>query len=336
MRALLRIVLAACLALAAPLAGASFHLFQIDQMYSNADGSIQYVVLHEFAGANGENFLAGHALTATHNTVTNRFTFDHDLPSGNTAGRRVLIATQGFANLGLAAPDYVIPDRFLPTDGGVLNYAGVDTVAYAALPVDGTNALTRNGTVTPNLATNFAGATAMVPALPVTVVEFYNPALDHYFISPLAPDIEALDTQLIAGWQRTGLSFKVFPSQAAGGPGVNPVCRFLIPPEHGDSHFFSASPDECAAVLGKIGVDPNYSGFIEETPSAFFVALPVTSGPTAGACPPGTVPVYRAFDNRPDANHRYTTSRDVRDQMVARGYIAEGYGNDAVIMCAAG
>jgi hypothetical protein len=67
----------------------------------------------------------------------------------------------------------------------------------------------------------------------------------------------------------------------------------------------------------------------------FFVALPVTSGPTAGTCPAGTVPVYRVFDNRADANHRYTTSRAIRDQMVARGYIAEGYGDDAVIMCAA-
>ena len=43
---------------------------------------------------------------------------------------------------------------------------------------------------------------------------------------------------------------------------------------------------------------------------------------------------YRAFDNRADANHRYTTSRAIRDQMVAMGYIAEGYGDDAVIMCA--
>jgi hypothetical protein len=44
--------------------------------------------------------------------------------------------------------------------------------------------------------------------------------------------------------------------------------------------------------------------------------------------------VYRAFNNRADANHRYTTSRDVRDQMVMMGYTAEGYGDDAVIMCA--
>ena len=72
-----------------------------------------------------------------------------------------------------------------------------------------------------------------------------------------------------------------------------------------------------------------------ESPSVFFIALPNTNpGPTAGACPAGTIPVYRVFDNRADANHRYTTDRAIRDQMVARGYIAEGYGDDAVIMCA--
>jgi hypothetical protein len=43
---------------------------------------------------------------------------------------------------------------------------------------------------------------------------------------------------------------------------------------------------------------------------------------------------YRVFDNRADANHRYTTDRSVRDAMVAKGWIAEGDGPDAVVMCA--
>jgi hypothetical protein len=44
--------------------------------------------------------------------------------------------------------------------------------------------------------------------------------------------------------------------------------------------------------------------------------------------------VYRVFSNRPDANHRYTIDRAVRDDMVARGWIAEGDGPDRVVMCA--
>ena len=186
----------------------------------------------------------------------------------------------------------------------------------------------RSGTIAPNVATNFAGQSGMAPALPVTAVEFYNQTLDHYFISALQPDIDALDSGRLVGWARTGESFHVFPSQAVGGAGVNPVCRIYIPPPQGDSHFFSASPQECADTLAK------FPTFDEESPAVFFIALPVTTGPTAGACPAGTIPLYRVFDNRADANHRYTTSRMIRDQMVARGYIAEGYGDDAVIMCA--
>ena len=35
-----------------------------------------------------------------------------------------------------------------------------------------------------------------------------------------------------------------------------------------------------------------------------------------------------------DANHRYMTDRTVRDQMVAKGWLAEGDGPDLVVMCA--
>ena len=48
----------------------------------------------------------------------------------------------------------------------------------------------------------------------------------------------------------------------------------------------------------------------------------------------GQVPVYRVFTNRVDANHRYTTDRATRDAMVAKGWIAEGDGEDTVVMCA--
>jgi hypothetical protein len=325
MKSLLRIACAASAALVAPLAGASFHLFQIDSMYSNADGTVQYVVLHEFTGSNGENFLSGHQFTAQHGGVVKTFTFDHNLPSGQTANRYALMATQGFAALGIVTPDYVIPNAFLPTDGGTLNYAGVDQVTYASLPTDGATGLSRSGQQMPNLARNFGGQSAAVPVMPVGAVEYYNAGLDHYFISALQPDIDALDSGRLVGWVRTGLGFKVLPSM---GIGVNPVCRIYIPPAQGDSHFFSASPQECTDTIAK------FPTFELESPAVFYIALPVTSGPMAGTCPAGFVPVYRAFDNRADANHRYTIDRAVRDQMVARGYIAEGYGDDAVIMCA--
>jgi hypothetical protein len=64
----------------------------------------------------------------------------------------------------------------------------------------------------------------------------------------------------------------------------------------------------------------------------FYVALPDV---TTGACPIGMISVYRLW-NRTDSNHRYTTDLAVRDETLAKGYIAEGYGPGPVAMCAAG
>jgi hypothetical protein len=331
----LRWIVAFAPALAAPLittvAWANHHTFVIDSIYSNADGTVQYVVLREGLGVPGQNAWAGNTFTSTRAGLTKTFAFPTDLPANTTSNKRVLLATQGFAALNLIAPDYVLPNEFLATDGGTLNYAGLDQVTYALLPTDGANAISRTGTPVPNVAANFAGAAAVIPPLPDVSVEYYNAGLDHYFISDLQPDIDALDTGRFPGWARTAQNFKVFASQANGGPGVNPVCRFYIPPAHGNSHFFSASPAECAQLQQKMQTDPNYAGYVYETPNAFYIALPDT---TTGACPGATIPVYRLWNQRADSNHRYTTDLAIKAQMLAHGYVAEGYGPDAVIMCA--
>ena len=69
-----------------------------------------------------------------------------------------------------------------------------------------------------------------------------------------------------------------------------------------------------------------------EASAVMYVGLPDAA---TGACGAGSAPVYRIWNNRADNNHRYTTDRSIRDQMVAAGGIAEGYGPDSVIMCAA-
>ena len=105
------------------------------------------------------------------------------------------------------------------------------------------------------------------------------------------------------------------------------MCRFYGRPEAGiDSHFYSASAAECQAVIDRYGADWQL-----ESPEVFVVALP---DPATGACPADAMPVYRVFNGRRDANHRYVTSPVDRAQMVASGWIAEGYGPDAVAMCA--
>ena len=84
-------------------------------------------------------------------------------------------------------------------------------------------------------------------------------------------------------------------------------------------------------MSAKIGTDPNFSGYIEETPNAFYINLP---DKVTGACPANTTPVYRLWNQAPASNHRYTTRVAIRDQMTANGWVAEGYGPDAVDMCA--
>jgi hypothetical protein len=161
MKRLLRLCVATALLVVSSAGYAAFHLFTIEQIYSNADGSVQFIVLvNPSVSANGESQWTGQSITSAGHT----YTFASDLPSFLTGGKRALIATQGFAALGIVTPDYVVPNGFLSTPGGTINYADVDSVSYSALPTDGVHAIQRNGAVVPNVATNFAGTSASVGA----------------------------------------------------------------------------------------------------------------------------------------------------------------------------
>jgi hypothetical protein len=163
--------------------------------------------------------------------------------------------------------------------------------------------------------------TKSAAAAPVTVVEYYNQALDHYFITWVPAEQVNLDAgNTPTRWTRTGYTFKAYTVPQAG---ASPVCRYYIPPNLGDSHFFGRGTQECNAT-GQ--ANPS---FTLESPDFMQMFLP-----SAGTCPAGTTNVYRVFSNRPDANHRYMTDPAVRTQMVARGWLVEGDGPDAVVMCA--
>jgi len=176
-----------------------------------------------------------------------------------------------------------------------------------------------------------AGALKRVASSPpiakVEAVEFYNAGFDHYFLSADPAEIAALDSGTFAGWARTGQGFTAYAAGSHNGGTVHPVCRFYGLPSAGlDSHFYSASPAECFAVDERFGAEWRI-----ESDNVFQVDLPDTA---TGVCPGGTIPVYRLFNGRRDANHRYTTSPAIRASMEAAGWIREGYGPDATIMCA--
>jgi hypothetical protein len=272
--------------------------------------------------------------------VTKTFIFPNDLPSGLPTGpRHVSIVSQQLAQQASYSPpffpDFVMPNQFLPTDGGTLDFAGIDRWTFDALPTLWAGLVRSSDglTVTQGLPLmqNFAGRQVYPLGGATTVYEYYDPEADHYFMSGSQPDIDALDTGRIPGWQRTGEQFYA-PSAPNSADGQVPVCRYYIPPA---SHFFSASVQECASVTQQ------YPGFELETPLAFAAWLP---DPVTGACPATGIQddignpldllrVYRLWDNRVDTNHRYTTSLDIRAEMIHQGWIPEGYGPDGVAMC---
>jgi len=140
----------------------SFHLYTINELYSNADGTIQFIEL-KVGNANGESLWQGQTIKVVQGLTVHSFTFPTNLPSPATANTSVLIATQGFAALGIVTPDFIVPSGFLFTsDGATVNFANVDSVAYSTLPLDGSLSINRLGTTAVNSPTNFAGVTASV------------------------------------------------------------------------------------------------------------------------------------------------------------------------------
>jgi lysyl endopeptidase len=174
------------------------------------------------------------------------------------------------------------------------------------------------------LVRQYLTPTAPNPDGQVVAVEFYNQRLDHYFLAADPYEVDDLDAGVPGGWERTGMRFLANVKQV---PGTNPVCRFYRAPGYGDSHFYSASPGECAMTAAQHPAD-----WIYESPAVFYIRLP----DAAGRCPADTQPVWRFF-NKTTVNHRYTAEVVLRDEMRVRPsvWIAEGYGQEQAVMCAA-
>ena len=126
-------------------ARANFHLWKLNEIYSNPDGSVQFIEL--FCSFSGQNLLLNHTLSVTNAVgAVNTFTFPSNTPP-NTFQKSLLLATPGFASLpGAVTPDYVIPTNFLFSGSGTINFGPTaDIIAYANLPADGVSAMVRSG-----------------------------------------------------------------------------------------------------------------------------------------------------------------------------------------------
>jgi hypothetical protein len=157
------------------------------------------------------------------------------------------------------------------------------------------------------------------------MVEYYNDALDHYFIAASRDEIFVLDSGAQGAWKRTGQRFRGWSRAEDAPPGAVPVCRFYA--KGPNSHFFTGDARECEQLKqleqGERAIAASerrqFQGWAYEG-IGFYALLP-----RAGQCPPSTRPVYRAYNMRGqnmDANHRFTVEPAVRSSMA--GWADEG------------
>ncbi|MEX2382642.1 MAG: hypothetical protein WD490_09680 [Opitutales bacterium] len=141
------------------------HLWEISQVYSNDDGSVQFIEM--FNDFNSEQFTQNREIVTSRDNGQDeqRFTFPSNLPSSQTANRHVLIATGPIEGV---TPDFVIPENFIPIDFDenamvFLSFSDMlrNRLVYTSIPTDGFRSLDGDGNVKePATVTNFAGETA--------------------------------------------------------------------------------------------------------------------------------------------------------------------------------
>ena len=157
------------------------------------------------------------------------------------------------------------------------------------------------------------------------VVEYFNSAFGHYFITSQASEQSLLDAG--SDWKRTGRSFRAWSGQAED---LSAMCRFFSQATFApkSTHFFSPFRAECDSVRKRPEwwyEGPTFSVRLAEGLAGF------------RSCPAGNVPLYRMYNNSMGGapNHRYTTDAAVLDQMIAQGWTMEGDGITRVFACVA-
>jgi hypothetical protein len=147
-------------------ARASFHLWTIEEVYSNADGSLQFIEL--FSNSSGQEFLIGHDITVRPGTGSNiTFSFPTNSPAP-TNSKSLLLATRDFQAVTGIEPDFIIPTGFIPKGSTNLSFAGVDSLRLTSLPLDGTQSLNGSESIAAATPRNFAGNSGSVPSIEVT------------------------------------------------------------------------------------------------------------------------------------------------------------------------
>ncbi len=155
------LVLAATLATLPALAQTQYNQWVISEIFSTRDGKIQFIELEALGSFQDD--LLGQVIRGYDGGYTRDYVFPYNLPS-DSAGHKVLLGTQGFADLHIVTPDYIIPDGLVfPFFGGAILFGAYDSFYHPEIP-EPPLSMYRDGTPGMNTPTNFAGHTATVPA----------------------------------------------------------------------------------------------------------------------------------------------------------------------------
>jgi len=130
----------------------------VEQIYSNANGSIQFIVFR----VEGERECTPFSVSSVHDGVVFPG-YGYIPPPGLWTSDHILVATTGFQALGTVTPDYGVSDGFLGTGGGTIRFCGSE-LHYPAFPTNGITALDGSGSPVPNMARNAQGASGSVTA----------------------------------------------------------------------------------------------------------------------------------------------------------------------------
>src|SRR5262245_2049570 len=160
-------------ALASPVSLGGSHTWDVVELFTNSDGTIQFIELRETGGGAGEIGVGGHQMTS----AAKSFTIPGNVASP-TSFKSILFGTPAYAALpGVPPPDFTMPVSFFSFTADTVSYVPWDSTTYTAgqLPSDGNRSLNKNaagqlsqGSSSPK---NYAGTTGTVylgsaPAIP--------------------------------------------------------------------------------------------------------------------------------------------------------------------------
>jgi hypothetical protein len=158
---------------------AGVHTWDVNEVFSDASGQIQFVELKNPPANTNETGLNGQ--TMSNGNAAQNFAISGTVPPPNSTGdKHYLLATAAFAALpGAPVPDALIPAGSLPffvvPGGATISFGGFDSWPTGAVPTDGINSVSRVGGTGVNSPTNFAGDSGSVDAAPPSVPSSTKP-----------------------------------------------------------------------------------------------------------------------------------------------------------------